>query len=683
MLKFFKRMERTRNFILFFFAIILVGSLILFYSPTQRLNADLRRSSEVVANVNGEKITIGQVVTDLERSSQSPFGKMPASIVLDGLIANAVVRVEARKLKLTATDQDVATKIRKFVTPQDGKPFDQKQYEQYAIDQAGSVPEFEEGVRDQMSRQNLSAYLTSGVEVSEADVFDDYKRKNTKFDLVYVPVNTADLIATIKPTDEELQAYFQKNQKSYYINSPQKKVKYIFLSTEKLGSTLKFSDEELKKAYDALPADKKLSGVKVQEIVLRVNDPAKKAEVQNKATEIVANLKTSGDVVSQDAFATAAKGQSEKPSTALTGGEVKGLVRENPNNPTDPYQQVLTLKEGEVTDPIDNGNSIYILRRGEAVAKPFDQAKKEIEVSKRNQKAYEANSALAGKVDEALKQSKDVDATAKQFASQANMAPDEMIRETGYVKPGDDIENLGISQDFEEGISGLNKAGEVGGKIPVPGGFAVPIIVDVKPPRDANFDEVKDQVAETYKANRAREQVEAVAKRIAENAGSVGGLTSAASGAGLTAKTSKDFILGSPLGEGPSASTSKALEDAIFALGDGEYTKVPIESGGNWYVVGVNGRQEASKEEFDKDKDQLITAKANQDRMGVFTEYLTSKVNSMKANGDIKIDKSAMSKINNYEEENKQQTPQQIPGLPPQVPQQVPQPQPDSKENGS
>jgi len=36
MLKFFNRLEKTRNFVLLLFAILMVGSLVLFYAPTQR-----------------------------------------------------------------------------------------------------------------------------------------------------------------------------------------------------------------------------------------------------------------------------------------------------------------------------------------------------------------------------------------------------------------------------------------------------------------------------------------------------------------------------------------------------------------------------------------------------------------------------------------------------------------------
>ena len=91
--------------------------------------------------------------------------------------------------------------------------------------------------------------------------------------MTYVPVSVADLAQTIKPSDEELKAYFEQNKTSYYISSPQKKIRYIFLNTSKVGEKLDISEEDLKAEYDKLPADKKQAGVQGQQIVLRIAKP--------------------------------------------------------------------------------------------------------------------------------------------------------------------------------------------------------------------------------------------------------------------------------------------------------------------------------------------------------------------------------------------------------------------------
>ena len=93
---------------------------------------------------------------------------------------------------MEATDAEVAAYIRMNFKSPDGT-FKQDDYEQRVTEQFGSVANFERAVRDQLSGQRLEAFITSGVSVSEDEVLNAFKRKNTKFDLSYVPVNSADL----------------------------------------------------------------------------------------------------------------------------------------------------------------------------------------------------------------------------------------------------------------------------------------------------------------------------------------------------------------------------------------------------------------------------------------------------------------------------------------------------------
>ena len=453
MLRFFKRMERTRNFVLLIFAIVMVLSMVLFYAPTRDLGGGAPDASTAVAYVSSEVITVGEVTRQMESFSQ--FGRsMPAKMMLDGLIRERIIRSEAEKLGLTATDAEVAAKIREQFTS-DGTPFDQTRYEQQVSSQFGAVATYEQLIRDQISGQKLQAYITSGVTVSEEEVLEDFKRKNTKFDLTYVPINVADLAQTITPGEEDLSAYFEKNKQNYYINSPQKKIRYIYLETAKVGEKLNISDEDIKAEYDKLPDDRKIAGVEAQEIVLRIAKPEFEQQVLAKANQIIAQIKEKGETITEEAFAELAKGQSENPNTASKGGKLAGLVRENLSNPTDPYQSILQLKEGEISQPIRDkeGTRYFIMRRGKAIPKDYENAKKEIEVSLRNRRAYAATAELAQKVTDRLKEEKDVQKVAEEFASQANMSVDNMVSETGYVKPGDDVEKIGRSDQFEQGIA--------------------------------------------------------------------------------------------------------------------------------------------------------------------------------------------------------------------------------------
>ncbi len=648
MLKFFTRLEKTRNFVLFVFAILMVGSLVFFYTPARNnaISANLAQSDETVASVSGQKISIGELVRQKENYAQFSRGQsFPTRMMLDGLISSRITRVEAERLGLTASDAEVAAKLREQNKPTDGKPFDQALYEQNVKEQFGSIATYEQSVRDDLSAQKLNAFLTSGVTVSEEEVLNDFQRKNTKFDVNYVSVNSTELAKTIVPTDAELREYFEKNKTSYYISVPQKKIKYVFVNTAKLGEKLQISDADLKTEYDALPADKKLAGVNGQEIVLRVPKPELDGQVAAKAAELVQQAKKDGPTVTEEVFATLAKGHSENPGTAQNGGKLPGPVRENPNKADDPYQRLLKMKPGEVTEPISYQGRYFILRRGEDVPKSYDQAKKEIEVSLRNRKAYAVAAELAQKIVTSLKETKDPLKTAQAFAVEANMSAADMVKETAFVKPGDDVPNIGISPQFEEGIGPLANVGDVGEKTPIQNGFAIPMLADKKEPRDAEFDEVKAQIIDVVKLEKARSQVEEIAKQIASGAASASALGAAATAKGMTAKDQKNLILGSPLGEGPTAGTSEALEDALFAMKAGDVTKTPIKVGDNWYVVGVNKREDANTDDFAKQRSGLIETMLGKKRQAVFTDYLAAAKQKMETGGYIKIYKDALDKI--------------------------------------
>jgi peptidyl-prolyl cis-trans isomerase D len=211
-------MERTRNFVLLLFAVIMVISLIVFYAPSPvDVQGSLIRDESAVAKVGSEQITVGELA--MQKENISRMGRdLPAKYLVDGMIRERLVRNEANRLGLVSSDSEVASYIRQQNKSVDGKPFNQKIYEQNVTEQFGSVKAFEQSVRDQLSGKKLEAFLTSGVNVSEEEVLNDFKRKNTKSDLTYIPISGADLAQTIKPTDEELKNYFEQNKQNVCFN---------------------------------------------------------------------------------------------------------------------------------------------------------------------------------------------------------------------------------------------------------------------------------------------------------------------------------------------------------------------------------------------------------------------------------------------------------------------------------
>ena len=175
------------------------------------------------------------------------------------------------------------------------------------------------------------------------------------------------------------------------------------------------------------------------------------------------------------------------------------------------------------------------------------------------------------------------------------------------------------------------------------------MLVDRKEPRDAEFDEVKAQVLEVVKVEKARSQDEEIAKQIASGAANADSLTALAAAKGLKAQDQKSFILGSPLGQGPAASTNEALEDAIYGMKPGDVTKEAIKVGDNWVIVGVKGREDASMEDFAKQRDQLVQQMLQQKRSSVFSDYLAATRRKLETDGQIVFYPDAIAKVDTPE----------------------------------
>lgn len=668
MLKTLSKLEKTRGLVIIAFVFLMAVSLVVFYAPGRNAgNTDLTKSTEALAKVGGDYVTVGEIITqkeNLRRMSPQYAAMFDNKRLLDGFIRNKVVAQEAARLGLTASDAEVRDQILKQTKGTDGQFIGWDKYEQYVKSNYGDVEKYEQSVRDGISAQKLEAFITAGVSVADQEVLDSWKRQNTSFELTFIPVAVDKLAENIKPSDDELKNYFEQHKKEYYISVPQKKIRYLFIETAKVGEKLNIPDDELKAEYDKLPPDKKQAGIKVQQIVLRVAHEKLDETVKAKADELAKKARGETGTATEQVFGELAKGSSEDPATAKNNGWINGLVRRNPNNPTDPLQQTLDQPVGTISGPIKYRNAYYIFRTGDSVPKSFEDAKNELMVSARNRKAYAAAAQLAKKADDRVKETKDIQKVAQELAGEANMTAANMVKETDYIKPGDNVPNIGVSQQFEDGIKNLNNKDDVGEVTPIQNGFAIPLLADKKEPRDAELSEVKDKITDAVKKEKAKAQLEQTAKDIANAVNSPADMKAVAEKYGLKAMEAKDYKLGSPLGDPGAEQTinTPILENAIFELKEGSVKKEAIKSGDNYVIVGATKRKDADMAEYDKQKDQLKESTLTQKKSQVFSDYIQNIVERMRKDGSIVVYKETLARISQQDE-----TPE-IPNFPGGVP---------------
>jgi peptidyl-prolyl cis-trans isomerase D len=664
MLKALGRLERTRNIVIVGFAFLMALSLILFYGPGRsRTTIDPAKNTEAVAKVGSDTITVAELARMRDNIMQMYGGRMNLAALggsrrfLDTLISKRVIVQEAQRLGFGASDAELREKLLKQFSDASGQFVGYDRYKESITARYGDIESFENEMRDSIAQEKLRAFVTASVNVSDDEVREEFKRRNTSFDVSYVALSADKLAEKIQPTDEELRNYYESHKTDYRYLEPQKKVKYLFIDTEKAGSKLQISDADLQTEFKLLKPPYNEAGIKIQQIVLKVARKDLDAQVEQKGKDLIAKLMKSGGTVSEQDFAEAAKGNSEDPATARNGGFLAAPFKQNPNKPNGLYDRMVTMKPGEVFDiPIRYAGDFYILRRGDSVPKTFEQAKPELLVSLRNRRGYDAAFQIAKKAKDELQKTKDIQKVAQEFAPQANMTAAEMVRETPYIKPGDDVPSIGANQQFEQSVESLNNVNDVGEPTGVKSGFAIPMLVDKKDPRIPDFDEVKSKIADSMKQQRAKDQLEQKAKDLLASLNSPDAIKAAGEKDGYDADVVEDFKLNSALGK---AGTSAALDDAIYGMKEGEIAKAPIKVDDKWVIVGIVKRRDPDFSSFNNGererlRDQLLSTRQNQ----VFEDYIARVQQKMKQDGKIKIYEDVLNQIDEAEAASEPAPPQ-------------------------
>ena len=643
MLKQLGRLERTRNIIILGFAILMAVSLVFFYAPGRSANTlNPALNTETVAKVGSARISVADVARVRDNYAQM-FGRQMnmaalggSKRFLDSLIKKHVMTQEAERLGLGATNEELKERIIKQFTDASGQFVGFDRYKESVIARYGDIEEFENDVRDDIAQEKLRAFVSASVNVSDQEVEEEYKRRNTSFDVSYIALNQEKLAEKIQPSDDELRTYYESHKNEYRYNEPQKKVRYLYIETEKVGSKLQIPDADLKAEFDQVKPDYKDAGVKIQQILLKVARKDLDGQVEQKAKDLITKLRGANGQATEAAFAEAAKGNSEDPATASNGGFLAKPFKRNDNKPHGLYDRAIEMQVGEVSDiPLRYGGHWYILRRGENVPKTFEDAKPELLVSARNRRGYTAASDLAKKAQARLQETKDPQKVAQEFAAQANMNPADMVKETPFVKPMDDVPNIGSNQQFDQALEPLNNPKDVASlPVGVKGGFAIPMLLEKKDPRIPDFDEVKSQISKVIKEQRAGEQFEQKAKDLAASLTNADGIKAAGEKEGYDAAVQEGYKLGGSLEK---AGTSPQIDDIVYGLKPGEFSKTPIKVDGKWVIVGVTKKTDPDMTGLPAQRDTLKISMISDRQEQVFDDYIEGVQLRMKQSKDIVI----------------------------------------------
>jgi peptidyl-prolyl cis-trans isomerase D len=596
----------------------------------------------ILATVGDQTVTVPEVqkrARDMIRQ-QYPRGGPEVSVLLpfaagqaaEQLISEKVQVAEAHRMGLHVSDDELRDELEHgALGPMffpDGKFIGQEEYENIIQRNELTVPQFEAHMKDGILTRKLRALVSSAAFVGDAEVRDEFNRRNTKVKFEYAVITQADILKVLHPTDEELKAFYNQNKATYNNSIPEKRrIEYVVVESAKIAAATKVTDQDLQTYYDQHRDEYRVpEQVKVSHILIKTPMPAPGAkedekavtDARAKAEDVLKQVKAGGD------FAKLAEKYSDDPGSAKNGGELGWIGR---GRTVPEFEKAaFSLGKGQTSDLVKSSFGFHIIRvedKQNAHLRTLAEVKSEIEEKVKQERTARATEAAAN----ALLSQARTDGFDKAAAAKGQAAVT-----TDFFSRRDNLPGLAPNPQFMEAV--FNETEKAPPDMaPVPQGYVVFQLLGIKPPAMPTFEEIRSRVENEFKNERSGFLLHQKTEELSDRAKADHDLKKAAKDLGATVKTS-DLVL--PDGQVPDVG-SMSNAKAIFALKSGEISG-PIIAGGNGVVAELLEKQPPTDPEFAGKKDgireSLLEAKQN-DLFGLFVTNLRKdmeKSNRLKVN---------------------------------------------------
>src|SRR5271169_354361 len=342
-------------------------------------SAALTNAPDAVATVGGQSITATEVQRQLNTALHGQavpdvLKGLYAKQVLDQMIFKQALTLEAQRLGIRVTDQELSDRIKQILPAAwNGDTWLKDRYTTEVQTRTGmSIPEFEDFLRDQMLQERFRQLVTDAITVSPAEIQAEYRRRNEKVQIEYVLVKPTELAPAIQPTDAELSAYYTKHAGLYQV--PEKRsARFALLDLAKLRATTTVGDDALRAYYNSHIDEYKVENrVHVEHILFKTvgQTDAEIAETRQKAEDVLKKAKSGAN------FEDLAKKFSEDDGTKPKGGDL-GWIVEGQTVPE--FQQAaFTLPKGSISDLVKTQygfHNIKVLDRETAHTKNLEEVR--------------------------------------------------------------------------------------------------------------------------------------------------------------------------------------------------------------------------------------------------------------------------------------------------------------------
>ncbi len=419
--------------------------------------------ASVLATVGNAEISSTEFIGSYQRflrSGQFPYDRQFLKTlqidrqILNQLVSREVMLNEAKRLGIDATANELQQKI--FALPyfQDNGNFAFNRYKAILEQNGMTVPQFEDGVREEIIQEKLKNLITDSVAVSDREVEEEFRDRNEKSKISYVSFEPSKFTSAVVLQEADIKAHYDQNKESYRVPE-QRRAKYLFADTAALRTGIQIPDAELRSYYQQNLATYQLpEKVRATHILLKTEgkSPEESEKIKARATDLLLQARKGAD------FAELAKKNSEDTVSAANGGDLGSFARGAMVPEFD--QAAFTLGVGAISDLVKTQfgyHIIKVLEKQPAHTQTFEEVENLIRPTLLQRKAEQKAQELADKAFTLTKSNKSFD----QIAAELKIS----VQETPLFQQGGAIPLIGNSPEFSSKVFGL-KEKEVGSPDP-------------------------------------------------------------------------------------------------------------------------------------------------------------------------------------------------------------------------
>lgn len=597
-------------------------SFIIGFGVLPSLNDDQSGAGQIVAKVEGKPIyraELDRVVQNMTQRYKEQYGtqiddKMLAQMQLDQvalqtLINRMVILHEAGKAGLRVTDDDLRAQIMELdAFKNENGQFDPRNYER-AIRGAGqglTPAKFEADTRDSLLIERMQNIVHNSVVLTDDQLRELYVAEREMAKLAYVAVDAAGVAGDVKVKPEDVAAYYEVHKAEYAL--PEKrKFKYLELSPGAVAMGVKLDEKEVAAEYEKRKEEfKQDEQVQAAHILFKVegDDAAAWAAAEKKAADTAAKAKGGAD------FGQLARTLSDD-SSAANGGDLGTFGR---GQMVKPFEDVaFALKDGEISAPVKTQfgwHVIKTIKHQAAGFRPLEEARPMIERSLRSSKAQAELATLEAEAAKALEAGEKLDAVAAKHKLE--------IKTTEFLAQADRFPGVLDSKPVLDAGFALTP-GQTSKLVDAQIAKYVLALEEIQAPKEQSLAEVRPQVEEALRLERAAGLAGAKAAELLEAAKKAGSLKKVAGK--LEVKETPEFA--QIEGEVPGIGRDNDVFRAVYTMRpEKPFPERTFNVGGKYYVIQLLERKHADLNLFGSERETFARERIQKKQEAVFSDWL-------------------------------------------------------------